>query len=347
MHHLVVPGIGDSGVDHWQSLWQSDWGAAASRVTVGSWWSPDLDDWCRAIEEAASARGPTVVIAHSLGCLAVTHVLATRALSQVVGLLLVAPPDPDGPAFPSAAASFRESRPVGVGVPGLVVCSDDDPFCDVASAARLTTAWGASRITLHGLGHINANSGLGGWDAGRALLGAFEAQVDGTQDPSQLSLAVLPVSTFDDQAAELMVALTEELAEGGYPPSQTFGYSLQQLRASDVELRGVFAADRLVGAGGVELQAGGFAELKRFYVRPSWRGSPAASQLLSALIEVARSHGRDSVRLETGDRQHAALAFYRKHGFVDVPRFGRYAASSTSVCLQLDLRSTATRRRRA
>ena len=96
---------------------------------------------------------------------------------------------------------------------------------------------------------------------------------------------------------------------------------------------------------GVELQAGGFAELKRFYVRPSWRGSPAAPQLLNALVEVARAHGRRSVRLETGDRQHAALAFYRRHGFVDVSRFGPYAASTTSVCLQLDLRSTVTRRR--
>src|SRR4051812_6648257 len=73
-----------------------------------------------------------------------------------------------------------------------------------ASAARLTDAWGMPRITLRGLGHINADSGLGSWDAGRALLGAFEAQVGGAEDPSQRSLAVLPVSTFDDQAAELI-----------------------------------------------------------------------------------------------------------------------------------------------
>ncbi len=35
-----------------------------------------------------------------------------------------------------------------------------------------------------------------------------------------------------------------------------------------------------------------------------------------------------------GDKQHAAQAFYRRHGFAQVPRFGPYVNSETSVCLQ-------------
>jgi putative acetyltransferase len=44
------------------------------------------------------------------------------------------------------------------------------------------------------------------------------------------------------------------------------------------------------------------------------------------------------VRLETGDKQRAAIAFYRRRGFVEIPRFGPYIASQTSVCMQRRLR---------
>lgn len=135
----------------------------------------------------------------------------------------------------------------------------------------------------------------------------------------------------------LVDALTQELAEGGYPAEQTFGYSPAQLRSSGVHLVGTFADEELVGIAGVELQEQGYAELKRFYVVPEHRGSEVARLLLTTLIGHARSNGRDRLRLETGNRQVAALAFYRRHGFVDVPRFGPYVDSDTSVCLQLDL----------
>jgi len=40
------------------------------------------------------------------------------------------------------------------------------------------------------------------------------------------------------------------------------------------------------------------------------------------------------VRLETGDKQHAAIAFYRRRGFVVIPRFGAYRDSETSLCME-------------
>ena len=135
----------------------------------------------------------------------------------------------------------------------------------------------------------------------------------------------------------LLEALTAELASGGCTPDQTFGYSAEQLVQSDVHLVGARAAGRLVGIAGLELQGGGVAELKRFYVRPEQRGTGVADALIAALL----AHAADSrvrlvrlVRLETGDQQQAAQAFYRRHGFRQVPRFGPYAASETSVCLE-------------
>jgi hypothetical protein len=56
--------------------------------------------------------------------------------------------------------------------------------------------------------------------------------------------------------------------------------------------------------------------------------------LLDALLDYARAYELGVVRLETGDKQRAAIAFYRRRGFVQIPRFGPYLASKTSVCMQ-------------
>ncbi len=136
----------------------------------------------------------------------------------------------------------------------------------------------------------------------------------------------------------LLNALTAELADSGYTAEETFGYSAEQLKLADVHLMGVWAGTRLVGVGGLELQAGHIGELKRFYVLPEHRGTGAADLLITHLLAYATRHGVVLVRLETGDKQYAALRFYRRHGFVEIPRFGPYVGSATSVCLQREIR---------
>jgi putative acetyltransferase len=142
------------------------------------------------------------------------------------------------------------------------------------------------------------------------------------------------VTAHDRTIEPLLAALTVELAGGGYAPEQTFGYSVEQLERAQVFLVAAAVAGETVGVAGLELQDDEFAELKRFYVRPAYRGQGVADALIGALLEHARAHGRSVVRLETGDRQRAALGFYRRHGFVEVDRFGPYVDSSTSICLQ-------------
>lgn len=93
----------------------------------------------------------------------------------------------------------------------------------------------------------------------------------------------------------------------------------------------------LVGIGGVELQDEGYAELKRMYVAPRHRGSGVADALMDALVGHARSHGTTTLRLETGDKQHAAIGYYRRHGFAVVDRFPPYVDSATSVCMARSL----------
>ena len=146
-----------------------------------------------------------------------------------------------------------------------------------------------------------------------------------------------PVDAREPEVLELVHALDVELAAAGYTEEQTFGYPPEVLARGGVHLVGVRAGGRLVGIGGVEIQDGGRAELKRMYVDPDQRGTGAADVIMEALVGHARRHGTRVLRLETGDQQHAALAFYRRHGFVEVPRFGPYVASEASICLQRDV----------
>ncbi len=148
---------------------------------------------------------------------------------------------------------------------------------------------------------------------------------------------VVPVRAGDPDVGALIDALTEELGGSGYTPEQTFGYSVERLEQSGVHLVGARVADELAGIGGVEVEGDGCGELKRFYVRPAHRGTGVADALLSALAAYAANRGVRTLRLETGDRQHAAMAFYARHGFRVVPRFGPYVDSETSVCMQRDL----------
>lgn len=139
----------------------------------------------------------------------------------------------------------------------------------------------------------------------------------------------------DPRVVRLVEALTAELAASGYTAEQTFGYSLEQLEAAGVHLVGAVVGDEVVGLGGVELDpTEPVAELKRFFVLPAHRGTGAADAVLGALLEHAAAHGVRTVRLETGDKQHAALRFYSRNGFTRVPPFGPYVGSATSVCLQ-------------
>ena len=100
-----------------------------------------------------------------------------------------------------------------------------------------------------------------------------------------------------------------------------------------------------VASGGWRAQDGnsegfrdGDAELKRMYVSPDQRGKGYARRILAALEDSARRAGRTRMVLETGLAQPEALALYRSCGYTDVPKFGFYRCSPSSVCLGKDLR---------
>ena len=63
------------------------------------------------------------------------------------------------------------------------------------------------------------------------------------------------------------------------------------------------------------------AELKRLYVRTSYRRLQLGEGLTQALLEVAGRLGYSRVVLDTMPTMTAAIALYRKMGFVSIPAY--------------------------
>ncbi len=162
-HVIIVPGLHDSGPAHWQSRWQQRH-AEFSRVRQDDWERPQLGAWAARLDEVrASDPRPALFIAHSFGCLATVHSLA-RDGRNAAGALLVAPADP----VKFGVADLLPA--LALPCPTLMVASANDPWMRADSAAAWARRWGSELVEGGWLGHINAESGLGDWPDGAALL---------------------------------------------------------------------------------------------------------------------------------------------------------------------------------
>ena len=128
-----------------------------------------------------------------------------------------------------------------------------------------------------------------------------------------------------------------------YPPEQRHGLALEAIFAQPVRFFLARLDGAAVGCGGVALFAD-FAEVKRMYVRPAARGRGVAQTMLARLERETDEAGLRIVRLETGNRQNAALRLYEQAGFRPCPPFGDYAlmprqAIATSVFMEKRLRA--------
>lgn len=171
---LIIPGWRGSGPDHWQTYWEREL-PGTSRLEVPDWDVPSKADWLRALDEAIrTAAAPPILIAHSLGCLAVAH-WAAEARRPVRGALLVAPADVDRDEYPAFLRDFGGVPRSRLPFTARVIASDDDPYATLGLARQLAADWGAQLTVLHHAGHINSESGFGPWRDGRVWIDALTA----------------------------------------------------------------------------------------------------------------------------------------------------------------------------
>jgi len=166
---LILPGIGSSGPQHWQTLWERAH-PAFKRVEQRDWETPVCSDWVENLEQAVTQSGTdTVLVAHSMACLLVAQ-WAARTTRRIRSALLVAAPDPESPNFPRGAQGFAPLPQKRFAFPSIVVASSNDPYASLDFDKGCAELWGSRFITIGDAGHINTDSGHGEWPEGFAIL---------------------------------------------------------------------------------------------------------------------------------------------------------------------------------
>ena len=170
---LLLPGWQNSGPDHWQSQWEAAYGY--TRVEQHDWLRPLRGDWIARLEDVVLEQPtPVVLVAHSLGCLLVAAWAAhSRHTQRVSAALLVAPADAEREALRPVLTSWAPLPLQRLPFKSVVVASANDPYCTSARARLFASAWGAEVVDAGHQGHLNAESGLGLWPEGHALLTAL------------------------------------------------------------------------------------------------------------------------------------------------------------------------------
>jgi predicted alpha/beta hydrolase family esterase len=167
---LILPGWQGSGPTHWQMQWARLHGYTV--VEQNDWLQPRRGDWLARLDEVViDAPGSVVLAAHSLGCILVAAWASfSRHTARVRGALLVAPGDVEAPEMPDRFPGWTPIVRQCLPFKSILVGSQNDPYCHADRAQALAHDWGAQWLDLGLAGHINADSSLGAWPQGRALL---------------------------------------------------------------------------------------------------------------------------------------------------------------------------------
>ena len=200
---LTIPGLGNSGPDHWQSRWERQFDDV-HRVDLGLWDTPNRNAWLNRLNlEIHQSSQPAILVAHSLSC----HLVAWWAALEkpaadgpVLGALLVAPPEVDvgidNPWLLKFAPSSRDILPF----PSIVVASQNDPWCNFDRARRLASLWGSRFADAGDSGHINADSHVEDWDFGQFLLRQLQRGTAAKSSPAN--------TVFEDQLTDGPISTT-------------------------------------------------------------------------------------------------------------------------------------------
>jgi predicted alpha/beta hydrolase family esterase len=166
---LTIPGLGGSGPQHWQSIWEKRYNF--TRVEQNDWDTPVCGDWVENINNAVNTYDPAkvILVSHSLACAAIAY-WANKFNVKIKGALLVAPADSEAESFPTVTNGFSPMPLFKLPFRSIVVSSTNDFYVTAGRAKLFANNWGSELISVGDAGHINVTSGFGEWDEGLELL---------------------------------------------------------------------------------------------------------------------------------------------------------------------------------
>ena len=174
---LLVPGLHNSGPDHWQSRWHQQF-PQWQRMLGLPWDKPDLTVWsAKLASKLRSRRSRVHLVAHSFGAL--TAIAAARLQpDKVSSIFLVAPADPARFGIPDEALAGS------IKVSAQLIASRNDPWMSFERAEYWSRQWQVPLFDAGEVGHINAQSGHGEWSQGLNLLNTLHHRAEMVVDPT-------------------------------------------------------------------------------------------------------------------------------------------------------------------
>lgn len=169
-NYFIIPGLGNSGADHWQTHFENS-EKNFQRINQEDWEAPNCDKWIKNIDDVISKYDPSTVIliGHSLGCITIAQ-WAKQYGKKIKGALLVAPSDIESPLYTFPFSGFTPIPLDRINFETIVVSSSNDPWVTSDRAKLFADNWGSKLIKIGDAGHINMASGYGQWQEGLDIL---------------------------------------------------------------------------------------------------------------------------------------------------------------------------------
>jgi GNAT superfamily N-acetyltransferase len=155
--------------------------------------------------------------------------------------------------------------------------------------------------------------------------------MDNDTNGRPISSAVITLERPDTPDAVALITELEAHLDPLYPRESRHGLSVEELLAQEVAFFLLRWDGTPASCGGVKLFSPEYAEVKRMYVRPQFRGLGLAKRILLHLEDYAHARGVNLLRLETGIHQREAIWLYERMGFYRILPFGVYTDDPLSV----------------
>jgi putative acetyltransferase len=150
------------------------------------------------------------------------------------------------------------------------------------------------------------------------------------------SITLLPVSPDAPEASALIAELDAYLGPL-YPAESQHGLSVRRLIDEKVAFFILRVDGKPAGCGGIKFYGEEYAEVKRVYVRPKFRGRGLSRRIMDHLEQIVKARGLRILRLETGVHQPEAIGLYEKLGFRRIGPFGEYQAHPLNLFFEKEL----------
>jgi putative acetyltransferase len=142
---------------------------------------------------------------------------------------------------------------------------------------------------------------------------------------------VIALESPEQEDVRALLAQSDAYHASLYPAESNHLVAASELAAENVRFLVARSGGVALGCGALVIGKEGEAEIKRMFVAASARRRLLGRRLLLALEQQAAAAGVCVIRLETGVKQLAALALYRRHGYSERGPFGAYRLDPLSA----------------